>query len=93
MSSRGKALSQRNEDTFASSSKPSFVILGSCTVNRRTCKNVCDAETIFVLRAIHFNIGHFLFVGIFVLKAASSRMPAISVSLTLGTTINDQLQY
>jgi hypothetical protein len=49
---RGKALSQRNEDTFASSSRPSascrpsFVILGSCSVNRRTCKNVCDAKNI-----------------------------------------------
>jgi hypothetical protein len=46
-----------------------------------------------VLRAIHFSMGHFPFVGIFVLEAASSWMPAISVSLTLGTTINDQLQY
>jgi hypothetical protein len=78
-SSRGKALSQRNEDTFASSSRPSvsyrpsFVILSSCIVNRRTCKNVCDTKNIFVLRAIHFSIGHFPFVGIFVLKAASSR--------------------
>jgi hypothetical protein len=99
MSSRGKALSQRNEDTFASSSKPSascrpsFVILGSGTVNRRTYKNVRDAKNIFVLRAIYFSIGHFPFVGIFVLKAASSRMPAITVYLTLGTAINDQLQY
>jgi hypothetical protein len=47
----------------------------------------------FVLRAIHFSIGHFPFVGIFVLKAASSRMLAISVSLMLVTAINDQLQY
>jgi hypothetical protein len=99
MSSRGKALSQRNEDTFASSPRPSascrpsFVILSSRIVNRRTCKNVCDAKNIFVLRAIHFSIGHFPFIGIFVLKSASSRMPAISVSLTLGTAINDQLQY
>jgi hypothetical protein len=43
--------------------------------------------------AIHFSIGHFPFVEIFVLKAASSPMSAISVSLTLGTAINDQLQY
>jgi hypothetical protein len=70
--------SQRNEDTFASSSRPSascrpsFVILGSCTVNRRTCKNACDAKNVVVLRAIHYSIGHFPFVGIFVLKAASS---------------------
>jgi hypothetical protein len=72
---------------------PSFVILGSGIVNRRTCKNVRDAKNIFMLRTIHFSIGHFPFVGIFVLKAASSRMPAISVSLTLVTAINNQLQY
>jgi hypothetical protein len=53
MSSRGKALSQRNEDTFASSCRPSascrpsFVILSSYIVNRRTCKNVCDAKKYF----------------------------------------------
>jgi hypothetical protein len=99
MSSRGKALSQRNEDTFASSSKPSascrpsFVILGSGIVNRRTCKNVRDAKNIFVLRAIHLSIGNSLFVGIFVLKATSSQMSAIFVSLMLGIAINDQLQY
>jgi hypothetical protein len=50
-------------------------------------------KNIFVLRAIHFSIGHFPVVEIFVLKADSSRMPAISVFLTLGTAINDQLQY
>jgi hypothetical protein len=94
-----KTSSQRNEDTFASSCKPSasyrpsFVILGSCPVNRRTCKNACDAKKFFVPRAIHFSIGHSFFVEIFVLKAASSQMPAISVSLTLGTAINYQLQY
>jgi hypothetical protein len=55
--------------------------------------NVCDEKNILVLREIHFSIGHFPFVGIFVLKVASSRMPAISVSLMLGTAINDQLQY
>jgi hypothetical protein len=69
------------------------MISNSCIINRRTCKNVCDAKNIFVLRAIHFSIGHFPFIGIFVLKAAFSRMPAISVSLTLGIAINDQLQY
>jgi hypothetical protein len=62
-------------------------------VARRTCKNVCDAKNIFVLRAIHFSIGHFSFVDFFVLKAASSRMSAIPMSLTLGTSISDQLQY
>jgi hypothetical protein len=72
---------------------PSFVILGSGIVNRRTCKNVRDAKNIFVRRAIHFSISHFPFVRIFVLKAASSQMLAISVSLMLGTAINDQLQY
>jgi hypothetical protein len=91
-------LSQRNEDTFSSSyrpsasCKPSFVILGGCIVNIRTRKNVCDAKNILVLMEIHFSIGHFHFVGIFVLKAASSRMPAIYVSLTLGIAINDQRQ-
>jgi hypothetical protein len=35
-------------------------------------------QNIFVLSAIHFSIGHFPFVRIFVLKAASSRMSAIS---------------
>jgi hypothetical protein len=30
-------------------------------------------QNIFVLRAIHFSIGHFPFVRIFVLKEASSR--------------------
>jgi hypothetical protein len=49
-------------------------------------------QNIFVLKAIHFSIGHFPLVGIFVLKAASFRMPATSVFLMLGTTINDQLQ-
>jgi hypothetical protein len=94
-----KSVEPKNEVTFASSSRPSsscrpsFVILGSVIVNRRTCKNVHDAKNIFVLRAIHFSIGHFPFVGIFALKAASSQMPAIFVSLTLGTAINDQLQY
>jgi hypothetical protein len=39
-----------------------------------------------------FSIGHFL-CRIFVMKEASSRMPAISMSLMLETAINDQLQY
>jgi hypothetical protein len=42
---------------------------------------------------LHFSIGHFSLYQIFVLKAASSRMLAISMFLTLGTTIIDQLQY
>jgi hypothetical protein len=92
MSSREKALSRRNEDTFASFSRPSASYRPSSVI-LRTCKNVCDAKNIFVLRAIHFSIGHFPFVGIFVLKAASSRMSAISVSLTLGISISDQLQH
>jgi hypothetical protein len=54
---------------------------------------MCDVKNIFVLRAIHFSIGHFPFVEFFVLKAASSRMSAISVSVMLGIAINDQLQY
>jgi hypothetical protein len=67
--------------------------LSSCVIIRRTRKNTCNAKNIFVLRAIHFSIGHFSFIENFVLKAASSRMPAIFVSLTLGIAINDQLQY
>jgi hypothetical protein len=51
-------------------------------------------QNTFVLRAIHFSIGHFPFVRIFfVLKAASSRTPAIFVFLTLVIAINDQLQH
>jgi hypothetical protein len=43
-------LNQRNEATFASSSrhsassKPSFVILGNYVVNKGTWKNVCNAK-------------------------------------------------
>jgi hypothetical protein len=49
---------------------------------------------IFVLRAIHFSIGHFPFIGIFVLKMAFSPECWLSLfSPMLGTTINDQLQY
>jgi hypothetical protein len=50
-------------------------------------------QNIFRDKAIHFSIGHFPFVRIFVLKAASSRMQATFVSLILETAINDQLQY
>jgi hypothetical protein len=47
---RRKSANQRNEATFASSSRcsapcrPSFVILDSCVVNKGTCKNVCNAK-------------------------------------------------
>jgi hypothetical protein len=44
---------------------------------RKTCKNIYNVK-IFCARAIHFSIGHIPFIGIFVLKTASSRMPAIS---------------
>jgi hypothetical protein len=47
---RRKSANQRNEATFASSSRrsapcrPSFVILDSCVVNKGTCMNVCNAK-------------------------------------------------
>jgi hypothetical protein len=50
-------------------------------------------HNIFMLRAIHFSIGHFPFVRIFVLKTAFFQMPAIFEFLALVTAINDQLQY
>jgi hypothetical protein len=63
-------MSQSNEDTSASSSglsasyRPPFVLLSSSIVMRRTYKNTCDVKNIFVLRAIHFSIGHFPFIEI-----------------------------
>jgi hypothetical protein len=38
-------------------------------------------QNIFILRAIHFSIGHSFLVEFFVLKATSSRMLAISAFL------------
>jgi hypothetical protein len=57
--------------TFASSSRhsascgPSSVILSIC-VHQKNLQEYLQCETIFVLRAIHFSIGHCPFVGIFV---------------------------
>jgi hypothetical protein len=70
--------------TFASSSRhstscrPPFVVLSICAYQKNLQEHL-QCENIFVLRAIHFSIGHFLFIGIFVLKTASSRTPAIFV--------------
>jgi hypothetical protein len=50
-------------------------------------------QNILMLRAIHFSIGYFPLVEFFLLKAASSRMSAISIFLTLVIAISDQLQY
>jgi hypothetical protein len=50
-------------------------------------------QNIFVLRAIHFNIGHFPFVGIFCSEGGFFPNVGYSVFLTLVTAINDQLQY
>jgi hypothetical protein len=64
--------------TFASSSRhPAscrtfLIILGSCVVSEKKPARTSVMQNIFVLRAIHFSIGHFPFVRTFVLKAASS---------------------
>jgi hypothetical protein len=49
---------------------PYLVILGSCVVSEKPARTSIT-QNIFVLRAIHFSIGHFPFVRIFVLKATS----------------------
>jgi hypothetical protein len=56
--------------TFASSSRysgscgPSSVVLSIC-VHQKNLQEHLQCKIIFVIRAIHFSIGHFPFVGIF----------------------------
>jgi hypothetical protein len=62
--------------TFASSSRHpasrrlSLVILGICVAAKKPTK-MFVMQNIFVLRAIHFSIGHLLLSGFFALKAVS----------------------